>query len=147
MINDFRKIIVIFIDYIICSWIKFINSIKRHAYRVHLLSLPIKDTSLWRIKIVIACLWTILRDESQTIGNSLLRSSSPKLKPTNQPTITPKLITYNSTCDQSLCKHVCVRAYVYVCVTIPYDYNVLMVHCQKSAIVALKSDILWVIFF
>ena len=40
----------------------------------------------WKIKIVMACLRIILCDESQTVGNSPLRSSSPMLNPTNQPT-------------------------------------------------------------
>ena len=35
----------------------------------------------WWIKIVMACLRTILGDESQTIGNSSLRFSSPMLNP------------------------------------------------------------------
>ena len=39
----------------------------------------------WRIKIVLASLRIILRDESQTVGNSPLRSSSPTLNLTNQP--------------------------------------------------------------
>ena len=39
----------------------------------------------WRIKIVIACLRTILRDKFQTVGNNLLRYSSPTLKPTSLP--------------------------------------------------------------
>ena len=39
----------------------------------------------WRIKIVIACLQTILRDESQTVGNSPQRFSSPTLNPTYVP--------------------------------------------------------------
>ena len=40
----------------------------------------------WKIKIVMACLRTILRDESQAIGNSPIRSSSPILNPSNEPT-------------------------------------------------------------
>ena len=36
----------------------------------------------WKIEIVMACLWTILRDESQTVGSSSLRSSNPTLNPT-----------------------------------------------------------------
>ena len=39
----------------------------------------------WRIKIVMACLRTILRDESPTVGNSSLYCSSPTLNPTYQP--------------------------------------------------------------
>ena len=42
----------------------------------------------WKIKIVMACLRTILRDEPQTVSNSQLRSSSPTLNPYNQPTDT-----------------------------------------------------------
>ena len=38
----------------------------------------------WRIKIVRACLPTILRNESKTVNNSSMRSSSPTLNPTNQ---------------------------------------------------------------
>ena len=34
-----------------------------------------------------ACLRTILRDESETVGNSPQRSSSTTLNPTNQPTV------------------------------------------------------------
>ena len=41
----------------------------------------------WRIKIVIACLQTIPRDESQTVGNSSLRCSNPTLNPTYQSTL------------------------------------------------------------
>ena len=40
-----------------------------------------KPSFPWRIKIVTACLRIILRDEFETIGNSLLRSSSPMLTP------------------------------------------------------------------
>ena len=49
------------------------------------LSLDLPRSPPWKIKIVMACLQTILRDESQTIGNSPLCSSGPTLNSTNQP--------------------------------------------------------------
>ena len=36
----------------------------------------------WRIKIVMTCLRIIIRNESQTVSNSPLRSSGPMLNPT-----------------------------------------------------------------
>ena len=39
----------------------------------------------WRIKIVLACFRIILRDETQTVDNSPLRSTSSTLNPTNEP--------------------------------------------------------------
>ena len=39
----------------------------------------------WRIKTVIACLRTILWNDSQIVGNSPLHSSSPTLTAFNQP--------------------------------------------------------------
>ena len=43
------------------------------------------DQSLsWWIKIAVACLRIILRDESQVVNNIPLHSSSPTLNPTNQ---------------------------------------------------------------
>ena len=39
----------------------------------------------WKIKIVMACLRPILRDESQNVSNSPLRSSSPTLNPPTNP--------------------------------------------------------------
>ena len=44
-----------------------------------------KPSHKWQIKIVMACLQTILRDESQTISNSLLCFCSPTLNPTYLP--------------------------------------------------------------
>ena len=38
----------------------------------------------WRSKIMMACLWIILNDESQIVSNSQMRSFSPTLNPTNQ---------------------------------------------------------------
>ena len=38
----------------------------------------------WWMKIAMACVRIILRDESQTVGNSLLHYSSPTLNSTNQ---------------------------------------------------------------
>ena len=42
------------------------------------------ESPSWRIKIMVACLQIILWVESQTVGNSSLRSFCPKLNPTNQ---------------------------------------------------------------
>ena len=50
------------------------------------------QTRPWHIKILMACLWTILSDESQTVGNSILRCSSPTLNPTYVPTYLPTYI-------------------------------------------------------
>ena len=46
----------------------------------------------WRIKIKVACLWTILRDECQTIRHSPLRYSSLTLNPTY---VTPLTLYFN----------------------------------------------------
>ena len=39
----------------------------------------------WQIKIMMTCVRIILKDESQTVGNSPHRSSKQTLNPTNQP--------------------------------------------------------------
>ena len=48
----------------------------------------------WKIEMGMACLRTILRDESQADGNSLLHSSSPTLNPTNQPNMYDEQFTF-----------------------------------------------------
>ena len=42
-----------------------------------------KPSPPWRVKIGMGCLRIILRDESQTVGSSPLRSSGPTLKTPN----------------------------------------------------------------
>ena len=56
------------------------------------------------VNIVMACLRTILWDESQTVGNNLLRYSSPKLKPTFlRPTYKKSFELYLCSFIQAIC--------------------------------------------
>ena len=64
----------------------------------------------WNIKIVMPCLQTILRDESQSVGNNPLRSSSPTLILSNQPTLKSSTTNENILDQQVYCvfHHYCI---------------------------------------
>ena len=55
----------------------------------------------WRIKIVMACLRTILKDESKTVGNSPLCCFSPTLNRTYLPTYLKKICLLTITAIQN----------------------------------------------
>ena len=66
-----------------------------NVLQVHIQIIPL-GVPKRKIKIVITCLKTILTGESQTVGNNPLRSYSPTLNPSKQPTNRSVCITVGS---------------------------------------------------
>ena len=63
-----------------------VEATSKFQFKIIPLGVPKRDIHFLRIKIVMAYRRTILRDESQTVGHSLLLCCSPMLNPSYLPT-------------------------------------------------------------
>ena len=68
------------------NYMNVVSYCKYLAYKFCRIPCSIKSPNWW-IKIVMACLRTILKDESHTVGSSPLHCSSAMLNPTYLPTM------------------------------------------------------------